>query len=142
MRITMLIVASLVLFVVAAKTHGRELRLEREAAGITHVVFGGANPPFVEALWKAERVRFAIIAPLCTLLFAGALFFTGVGLSRVALGALAFGPALAFLALGVASFLRTSGPVRGHLGGSLAWWAVVIASGSLLGWLGWVRQSA
>jgi len=142
MRITMLIVASFVLFILAAKTHGRELRLEREAAGISHVVFGGQNPPFVEALWKAERVRFAIAAPLCALIVGVGLWLLGAGLSRIALGALAFGPAAAFLLLGVASFVRGGAMLRGQVTGSLAWWTILLCTGGLLGWAGWMRETA
>lgn len=47
-----------VTFVVAAKTHGRGIRLERELAGHWSVVFGGSNPPFVEALWARDRWSF------------------------------------------------------------------------------------
>jgi len=139
MRLTSLIVASLILFVIAAKSHGRELRLEREAAGVTHVVFGGQNPPLVESLWRAERVRFAIVAPLLVLLFAVGLWLYGSGVVKTVLGALAFGPALAFLSLGVASFVRAGAFGRGQVGGSLAWWALGIGAGSILGWFGWVR---
>ena len=48
---------------VAAKAHGRQVRLEREAAGYHEVVFGGTNPPFVDALWRADRFRFRDFAP-------------------------------------------------------------------------------
>lgn len=47
-------------FLVAAKVHGRQLRLEREQAGYMHVTFGrgSQNPPFVVALWRRERYIF------------------------------------------------------------------------------------
>jgi hypothetical protein len=56
-------VASLLLataaMLAAAKSHGRQLRLERELAGYGEVRFGsGANPSWVEALWRRDRVRF------------------------------------------------------------------------------------
>jgi hypothetical protein len=54
--------ASVVAFLMAAKAHGRQLRLERELEGYHHVIFGGTNPPFVEALWRADRVRYWSIA--------------------------------------------------------------------------------
>jgi hypothetical protein len=129
--------ASLILFLIAAKSHGRELRLEREAAGVPHVVFGGVNPPVVERIWRAERVRFAIVAPLLVLLFAAGLRLYGSSAGYTVLGALAFGPALAFLSLGIASFVRSGAFARGQLGGSLVWWALVIGMGCALGWLGW-----
>ena len=48
------------MFLATAKLHGRQLRLEREQAGITEVSFGrGAqNAPFVVALWRRERFIF------------------------------------------------------------------------------------
>lgn len=141
MRITVLIVASLALFVLAAKTHGRELRLEREAAGIRSVSFGGQNPPFVEKLWQAERVRSAVLMPLCWVALLAALWMMGMGAGRSLLGAAAFGPALAFLLLGVASFFRGGALVRGQVAGSFAWWSLLLLAGGLLGWIGWVRAS-
>jgi hypothetical protein len=45
-------------FLVAAKAHGRQLRLERELAGYAEVSFRARNPPWVEALWRRERRRF------------------------------------------------------------------------------------
>ena len=61
-RTLLVLGASVVAFLLAAKAHGRQLRLERELQGYHHVVFGGANPPFVEALWRADRVRYWSIA--------------------------------------------------------------------------------
>src|SRR2546426_10713554 len=59
------VLASVAAFLAAAKSHGRQLRLEREVAGYWEVRFGGTNPPFVAALWRRDRVRFwAITLPL------------------------------------------------------------------------------
>jgi hypothetical protein len=64
-RTAFVLVASVVSFVLAAKAHGRQLRLERELEGYHQVVFGGSNPPFVDALWRADRVRYwSIVAGL------------------------------------------------------------------------------
>lgn len=57
-RTLVLLAASVVTFLAAAKAHGRQLRLERELEGYHRVIFGGTNPPFVEALWRADRVRY------------------------------------------------------------------------------------
>jgi hypothetical protein len=58
-RTLVLLGASVVAFILAAKAHGRQIRLERELAGHHHVVFGtGTNPPYVEMLWRADRVRY------------------------------------------------------------------------------------
>ena len=59
-------------FLVAAKTHGRQLRLERELAGYWHVTFGAQNPAFVEALWRRERILYwgvAAALAACTIAF-------------------------------------------------------------------------
>jgi hypothetical protein len=59
-------------FLLAAKLHGRELRLEREARGIREVSFGrGAqNDPFVVALWRRERYFFWPIAAVSAVVLA------------------------------------------------------------------------
>jgi hypothetical protein len=57
-RTIILLGASVVAFLLAAKAHGRQIRLERELEGYHRVVFGGVNPPYVEALWRADRVRY------------------------------------------------------------------------------------
>lgn len=128
MRATfLLILVSVVLFVIAAKAHGRELRLEREANGVTHVVFGGQNPPAVEAIWSAERRRFWVLAPVLAGALALVLRRFGGGAGLMALGALAWAPVIAFIALGLASAARTGVSARGHLTGSIGWWTFVLA---------------
>lgn len=54
------------LLLAAAKSHGRQLRLERELEGYRDVSFGrdARNPSWVEALWRADRVRFWTLYPL------------------------------------------------------------------------------
>jgi len=54
-RFWALLAASFVLFFVAAKFHGRQVRLERELAGHNQVTFGGKNPPFVALPSGLER---------------------------------------------------------------------------------------
>jgi len=59
-------------FLVAAKTHGRQIRLERELAGYWHATFGAANPAFVEALWRRERFMYwsvAAVLATCSIAF-------------------------------------------------------------------------
>lgn len=62
------------LFVAAAKTHGRQVRLERELQGFDHVDFrrDHANPPWVEDVWRRDRVAYWSVA-------AGAAFLFSVG---------------------------------------------------------------
>jgi hypothetical protein len=105
-KLALLIVASFVVFLVAAKVHGRALRLEREAMGFHSVTFGGANPPEVEALWRADRVRFWPLAGALAALLAGGAFWLTRSPAWAALAALAWGPSLAFFACAILSTLR------------------------------------
>jgi hypothetical protein len=126
MRGAMLLAGSVALFLAAAKAHGRELRLEREAAGVMHVVFGGQNPPVVEAIWSAERWRFWIATPLLAAALAALLVARHAGTGRIAMAALTWAPAISFTALGVLSFVRAGGLARGGAVGSAGWWSVVV----------------
>lgn len=138
------LVLSVVTFLVAAKTHGRQVRLERERAGHTQVVFGGENPPFVEALWKRDRIRFWSTAAIAfALALAWVLASSSLGLPRPlgggALGAswtMLFLPLVTgFLVCGTASLLgfmasRAVDPrfTTEALPGSAAWWSLVLAT--------------
>ena len=55
---------AVVIFLAAAKLHGRQLRLEREHAGVMSVDFRrrSENPPFVVALWRKDRWTFWPVA--------------------------------------------------------------------------------
>lgn len=128
--------ASLATFILAAKAHGRELRLEREAVGIFEVVFGGANPPFVDALWAAERLRFWIATPLLALVLAVALVIAGASRSTIAFASLLWAPAMVFLVLGVSSIVRAGGFSRVDLCGSLGWWSLVVGGFAVVALLG------
>lgn len=56
--------STVAVLLVAAKTHGRQVRIERELAGHFHASFGGENPPWVEALWRRDRRTYwATFAP-------------------------------------------------------------------------------
>jgi hypothetical protein len=139
---TVVLVLSVVTFLVAAKTHGRQVRLERERAGYTQVVFGGSNPEFVEALWKRDRIRFwSTAAGVLVLLGALRLAGASLGLARpLGGGALGTGwmmlflPLLAgFLVCGVASLLGFLSDTAGEPGftaaalpGSVGWWSLLL----------------
>jgi hypothetical protein len=88
-RIPLLVLISLATFLLAAKSHGRQVRLERERAGFHSVVFGGHNPDFVEALWKRDRWRywptFFAVAALVLGLRARGIGLEGTGLTVWAL---------------------------------------------------------
>lgn len=128
--------ASLATFILAAKAHGRELRLEREAAGIMRVVFGGDNPVFVDALWAAERLRFWIATPLLSLTLAVALIIAGASRSTIAFASLLWAPSLVFMVLGLSSIARTGGLERAELGASVGWWSLVVGGFALVALLG------
>ncbi|NUO51106.1 MAG: hypothetical protein HOV80_19795 [Polyangiaceae bacterium] len=72
MRSPFILALSVASFLAAAKAHGRQLRLERELAGHLHVTFGAPNAPFVEALWRRERLVFWSLAATLAL---GAIVF-------------------------------------------------------------------
>jgi hypothetical protein len=96
------IIAGAALFLVTAKLHGRQLRLEREQAGIREVSFGrGAkNDPFVVALWRRERYIFWPAAAATAV----ALYFTSLAWPL----AYIFVPGIVGFVLGGAlSFART-----------------------------------
>jgi hypothetical protein len=128
--------ASLATFILAAKAHGRELRLEREAAGIFRVVFGGENPAFVDALFNAERLRFWIATPMLALVLAVALVIAGASRSTIAFASLLWAPAVVFIVLGLSSIVRAGGFERAGLGGSVGWWALVVGGFALVALLG------
>jgi hypothetical protein len=109
------------LFLLAAKAHGRQVRLERENAGYHDITFGGSrdrsrgedvpqhvrtNPPFVEALWRRDRTSFWIVTPIAALA-CGALLFAFSARGAWLLLAAPWGMIAGFLALGAASALRS-----------------------------------
>jgi hypothetical protein len=122
MRIALAIL-SVTLFLVAAKTHGRQLRLEREKAGYLSVVFGGSNPEFVEALWSAERWRFW---PLTVALALGAvaLTFRQPRLITI-LAVFSWAPSLSFFVTGLLSARRAQLWTQ-----NLFWFALTLAAGA------------
>ena len=123
---------SLVLLLVGAKAHGRQVRLERELEGHREVVFGGENPPFVVALWRRDRVRFWTVVPLAALAF-GVLAWTlraGWGWTLVAV--LLWAPIMGFTTAG----LRSLHGLRARLKEkeASAEWRRDAARGSVLWW--------
>ncbi|HEV8360561.1 MAG TPA: hypothetical protein VGR28_08920 [Candidatus Thermoplasmatota archaeon] len=104
-------VLSAALIVLAAKAHGRQVRLERELAGYHDVDFTQDNPPWVEDLWKRDRRRFLEgFGALALVLLAA--WFVLAGLPRGlaawpgALLALAWAFAGAFVVAGLSSLRR------------------------------------
>lgn len=110
---------------VAAKAHGRQVRLERELAGHNEVVFGGANAPFVEALWRRDRVRFWSVAPVAGVAVGAALWaWRG---PAWALAAAPLGMLAGFVVAGLRSWLGLAREGGAGGRGSVAWWALVAA---------------
>lgn len=111
MKIAILAIASLVLFIAAAKVHGRAIRLEREAMGVMQVTFGGgpgANPPEVEALWRADRWRFWPMTGVLAVLFGALAFATTRSAGLTALAALQWAPTVSFLVCAALSAMRNT----------------------------------
>jgi hypothetical protein len=162
-----LVAASLLLFLVAAKNHGRHIRLERQLAGHWEVSFVRANPPWVEALWQRDRVVYWSIA------IALALF----GLVYAVLARRGHWPmpprnapgwswwsafllvvvwplVIAFMTCAVASLARfvtalpdAGAAARGDwigpaLWGSAGWWSFTLALAALVAWLALHRTPA
>jgi hypothetical protein len=140
---------SLVLLLVAAKAHGRQVRLERERAGYHEVVFGGENPPFVEALWRRDRVGYWTVVPAAALVLGAAAWRVGAGWAWLLTAVLLWAPTMGFVALGLASLgrlLRGAGSQeteekerrRAAVRGSVAWWGaagLLALAVALLAWL-------
>jgi hypothetical protein len=128
MKTGMLVLPSAALFLLAAKAHGRELRIEREVAGFAHVVFGAPdNPPFVEALWHRERLYFWALTAGLGLAAGVKLVKMDAPLGLTALVLLTWVPAVSFFGLGLASLARKGLTAEGA-GGSAAWWSLVLVA--------------
>lgn len=110
---------SVALLLLAAKAHGRQLRLERELEGHTQVDFRGGNHPWVEALWRGDRVRFWTMVPIASAALAlyayraramgGAPVDFGAALppwGAALVAALLWGPTLGFFVNGALSLIR------------------------------------
>jgi hypothetical protein len=139
-RTLFVLVASAVAFVLAAKAHGRQIRLERELQGYHQVVFGGSNPPFVEALWRADRVRYWSITAGLAAGAVGLFFlarargwhwpFLGGGGGSAAWLALWGAPVVAFITCGLWSLGRFVRAVEQKAGAVEAGWASEAIQGS------------
>lgn len=130
--------AFVLLLLAAAKAHGRQVRLEREARGIRTVDFRRDNDPWVEALWRRDRRVFWTAFPVL-LLLALALSALMRADWPVALLLAAGAFASSFVVAGLASLARF---VRAGMGeaawrrtalrGSALWWAAVGALGGVV----------
>jgi hypothetical protein len=132
--------ATVALVLVAAKAHGRQVRLEREQKGVFRVDFRRGNPAAVEAVWRRDRLTFwpafALLGVAgAALVIAGRRPDPAAALALVA----AWAFAAAFLVAGLASWVRLTARSEGPLPwrrraqlGSAAWWAGVAAAAALV----------
>lgn len=120
--------AGLPLVVLAAKIHGRQLRLERTAQGLGGDVDFRDPPPSVALLWRRDRIRYWITLPALALVLPALGAALRLAWPQALLLALVAAPTLAFAALGLDSARRVAQPAA-----TWAWWGA-LAAGSL-GWI-------
>lgn len=124
-------VATLGLILAAAKTHGRQIRLEREQHGVWNVDFRAGNDAWVEALWRMDRILFWATFPVALgalAVLAVLLGYTKIPAWWAFAGAVAF--ASCFIVAGLASSIRLTRAMR--QGVPSAEWRAVGHRGSLL----------
>jgi hypothetical protein len=157
-----LVAGSLLLFLAAAKNHGRSVRLERQLAGHWEVSFARDNHPWVEALWQRDRVVYwsiAIILAVLGLVHAvlarrwqwsmpprsapgwswwSALLMVIVWPLVIAFSTCAVASLTRFLAALPDASARADwiGPA---LWGSAGWWALTLSLAALVAWLALAR---
>lgn len=114
--------------IVAAKAHGRQVRLEREAAGYHAVQFGGSNPAFVERLWRRDRIRFWTSASVAAVALGASAFFLAGDIALALVAAFLWAPIVGFFYAGLRGFAEERGK------GGIAWWALAasLTSASIL----------
>jgi hypothetical protein len=129
------VVLSLAAFLTAAKAHGREVRLEREAKGHHEVVFGGTNHPDVEAIWQRDRwvywpsAALGLVLGVASFTLRGPGVFVAAGWLDVALESVfrlvVFPMTFAFFTAGAASILRKlRAEVRPVPAATYGWWTL------------------
>jgi hypothetical protein len=164
-----LVAGSLLLFLAAAKNHGRHIRLERQLAGHWEVSFARDNHPWVEALWQRDRMIYWSIAIALAVL--GLVYAVlarrwqwpmpprnapGWSWWSALLLVIVWPLVVAFVTCAVASLTRflaalsSPGPgtiergdwIAPALWGSAGWWALTLALAALVIWLALQRAPA
>ncbi|MEA3200144.1 MAG: hypothetical protein QOE90_1572 [Thermoplasmata archaeon] len=118
--------AGLLLVLLAAKAHGRQVRLERESAGLGGEVDFRDPPPRVALLWRRDRIRYWITLPALALALPALGALARLAWPQLLLLALVAAPTLAFALLGLDSARRVAQPRA-----TWAWWgALALATGA------------
>ena len=144
MPLWLLALATAALVLVAAKAHGRQVRLEREQQGVFAVDFRGRNPEVVERIWRTDRRIFWPAFAALAVFGAAAVLLLALSPSDLVGGFLAttaWAFAAAFLVAGLSSWARMArlkqGPLpwrRRATAGSVAWWLAAAAAAALVAW--------
>ena len=109
--------------VAAAKCHGRQVRLRREAEGIMAIDFRADNGPVVEGIWRRDRWAFWLLL---------------AGLAALALTAWWASPLPAWWLLPLSGWAMSMAFLLAGLGWGLSLGRRTGSWGhALLGWLGW-----
>ena len=134
---------TVLLVLLAAKAHGRQVRLAREREGITKVDFRADNGPVVEAIWRRDRNRFWVVFTAVASGGAIASVVNPLADWPILVSALAWLPwafAAGFVGAGLiewaSQWKARPGDLpawrRQALWGSGEWWTVVLAAAALV----------
>ena len=132
-RVALVGLSAVAVVLASAKAHGRQVRLVRERAGILEITFGGDTPPFVEALWRKDRVRFWTAYPILAVVLGATVLVLACPCPTVpwATLALAAGPWAFAGAFFVAGVPHVPEAPRGTLRASILWWSTAALLGTL-----------
>src|SRR5262245_278820 len=134
---------SIAAYLLAAKVHGHQLRIERELAGYMEVVFGGSNPPFVEALWSRERMIYWSITGSLVLLGAAYAFAASRAGWPMPLAGSRIGVALLVTLWPMTIAFLVSGLLSASRSGSIApaalWWVLSVTTAIGVAIIAWRR---
>lgn len=111
------------LVVLAAKVHGRQVRLEREAMGLGGPIDFADPPEAVRPLWRRDRIRYWITLPALAITLPALAAAAGASWPQALLVALVGAPTAAFAALGIDSTRRVAQPAATWL-----WWGALLVS--------------
>ena len=127
MKQLLLCILLILAFLAAAKSHGRQYRLERELEGHWTVSFTSENHPWVERFWFRQRVLYWSIASVCAALII--VFRNRFGFSKngkwqkILWGLMTIGLSMiaAFVASGLMSWARLAIKLSGNSAPGSEW---------------------